>query len=145
MRRTSWYSRAVRLVTRYLLLAVGWIALGLGVVGIVVPVLPTVPFLLLAAACFMRGSERLHHWLVTHPVFGHHLADYVAGRGLRLWVKVAVLLLLWASILLSVVLFVPLLWADIVMVAVAIAVSVHILTLPTCPPGPPRGGSRGDT
>jgi uncharacterized membrane protein YbaN (DUF454 family) len=136
--------RPARLVTRYLLLAVGRIALGLGVVGIVVPVLPTVPFLLPAAACFTRGSGRPHHWPVTHPVFGHHLADSVAGRGLRPWVKVAVLLP-WASVLLSVGPFVPLLWADVVMVAVALAVSARGLSLPTCLLGPPFGGSRRDT
>jgi len=133
----------VRSVTRHLLLAVGWTALGLGVVGIVVPVLPTVPFLLLAAACFLRSSERLHRWLVTHPVFGHHIADYLAGRGLRVRAKVTALLTLWASILLSVILVVPLLWADLVMLAVAAAVSVYILRLPTCRPGSPPGGSCG--
>jgi hypothetical protein len=131
----------VRFFTRHLLLAVGWTALGIGVVGIVVPVLPTVPFLLLAAACFLRSSERLHRWLVTHPVFGHHIDDYLAGRGLRPRVKVTALLTLWASILVSAFLFVPLLWADAVMVAVAAAVSVYILRLPTCPPGPPPDGS----
>jgi uncharacterized membrane protein YbaN (DUF454 family) len=133
----------VRLITRHLLLAVGWAALGLAVVGIVVPVLPTVPFLLLAAACFLRSSERLHRWLVTHPLFGHHIADYLAGRGLRMRAKVTALLMLWVSILLSVILIVPLLWADLVMLAVAAAVSVYILRLPTCPPGSPPGGSCG--
>lgn len=131
----------MRLLTRHLLLAVGWTALGLAVVGIVVPVLPTVPFLLLAAACFLRSSERLHRWLVTHPLFGTHIADYLAGRGLRVRAKVTALAMLWVSILLSVILVVPLLWADAVMLAVAAAVSVYILRLPTCPPGPPSGGS----
>ncbi|MGE5229565.1 MAG: YbaN family protein, partial [Deltaproteobacteria bacterium] len=62
-----------------ILLACGWTSLGLGVVGLAVPVLPTVPFVLLAAACFVRSSERCHRWLVTHPVFGRHVADYEAG------------------------------------------------------------------
>lgn len=131
----------MQLITRHLLLVIGWAALGLGVVGIVVPVLPTVPFLLLAAACFLRSSERLHRRLVTHPVLGRHIADYLAGRGLRVRAKATALATLWASILLSVVLVVPLLAADVAMVAVAAAVSVYILRLPTCPPGPPSGGS----
>lgn len=129
------YTGPMQRVTRHVLLVCGWIALGLGALGLVLPVLPTVPFLLLAAACFLRSSERLHRWLVTHPVFGHHIDDYLAGRGVRARAKVTALMTLWASILLSVVLFVPLLWADITMLAIAAAVSLYILRLPTCPSG----------
>ena len=54
----------------------GLTSLGLGVVGIVVPLLPTVPFILLAAFCFARSSSRLHHWLLTHPKFGPIIDDW---------------------------------------------------------------------
>jgi uncharacterized membrane protein YbaN (DUF454 family) len=118
-------------LTPHLLVACGWAALGLGAVGLVVPVLPTVPFVLLAAACFLRGSERWHRWLVSHPVFGRHLADYLAGRGLGVRTKVVALLALWASVLVSVVLVVPLLAVDLLLLAVAAAVSVYVLRLPT--------------
>ena len=96
----------MRPLLQRLLFVCGWTALGLGVVGVVVPVLPTVPFLLLAAACFLRSSSRWHGWLVTHPVFGRHIADYLAGRGLRPQAKILALVTLWASVLASVVLFV---------------------------------------
>lgn len=127
-----------------ILLACGWTSLGLGVVGLAVPVLPTVPFVLLAAACFVRSSERCHRWLVTHPVFGRHVADYEAGRGVARRVKIVALATLWASVLLSVLLIVPLLAADVVLLAVAAAVTVYILRLPTAgasrtaPPEQPR-------
>lgn len=114
-----------------ILLACGWTSLGLGVVGIAVPILPTVPFVLLAAACFVRSSERCHRWLVTHPVFGRHIADYLAGRGIARRAKIVALATLWASVLLSVILFVPLLAADVVMLAVAAAVTIYIVRLPT--------------
>lgn len=54
----------------------GFAALALGVVGIVTPVLPTVPFLLLAGFCFARSSDRLHDWLLAHPVFGPPILDW---------------------------------------------------------------------
>ena len=121
----------MRPLTRRALFTCGWTALGLGVVGIAVPILPTVPFLLLAAACFLRSSPRWHGWLVTHPVFGRHIADYLAGRGLRPRAKILALATLWASVLLSVALFVPVLALDVLLIATAAAVSVYILRLPT--------------
>ena len=61
---------------RALWLLAGGMALGLGMLGIFLPLLPTVPFLLLAAFCFARSSDRLHHWLVTHPTFGPPIEDW---------------------------------------------------------------------
>jgi uncharacterized membrane protein YbaN (DUF454 family) len=63
-------------VTRALWLAAGLLALALGAVGVVLPLLPTVPFLLLAAFCFARSSEKLHRWLLTHPTFGPSITDW---------------------------------------------------------------------
>ncbi|MGR3320539.1 MAG: YbaN family protein [Pseudooceanicola sp.] len=61
---------------RWIWAACGLIALGLGLVGIVLPLLPTVPFLLLAAFCFARSSERLHSWLINHDKFGPPIEDW---------------------------------------------------------------------
>jgi uncharacterized membrane protein YbaN (DUF454 family) len=58
----------------------GILALGLGAIGIFVPLLPTAPFVLLAAFCFSRGSERLHRWLAEHPRFGHYVRDWEAEQ-----------------------------------------------------------------
>ena len=57
-------------------MAGGFLAVGLGAVGIVLPLLPTTPFLLLAAFCFARSSERLHDWLINHPTFGPPILDW---------------------------------------------------------------------
>ena len=117
---------------RIVLLAIGWVSLGLGAIGLFVPVLPTTPFVLLSAACFLRSSHRLHRWLVGHPVFGVHIEEYLAGRGLTRKTKIVALSTLWGSVLLSTILFVPLLVADLIIYAIALGVTIYILRLPTC-------------
>ncbi len=61
---------------RALWLCFGLICMGLGLIGVFLPLLPTVPFMLLAAFCFARSSERLHNWLVSHPRFGPAITDW---------------------------------------------------------------------
>ncbi|CAI8817739.1 Inner membrane protein [Pseudomonas soli] len=113
-------------MVRYLLLAAGWLSVALGVAGIFLPVLPTTPFLLLAAACFARSSPRFHHWLVNHPKLGPWIRDYLSGEGIPLKGKVYAIGLMWASIGLSCYL-VPLFWARAFMLTSAVLVSAWIL------------------
>ena len=79
----------------------GVLAVVLGILGIFLPLLPTTPFLLLASACFARGSVRLHRWLLSHPVFGEYLANFEAGRGIPLKGKIVATVMLWGSMLWS--------------------------------------------
>ena len=65
-----------------LYIASGFVCVALGVAGIPLPLLPTTPFLLLAAFCFARGSERWHHWLMTHPVLSPYILAFRDKRGL---------------------------------------------------------------
>ncbi len=118
-------------VLRYVLLACGWLALGLGVAGIFLPVLPTTPFALLAAACFLKSSERLHRYVVEHPVFGRGVSDYLEGRGIRKRTKITAITMLWLSILASVIFWVPYPWLDILLILVASGTTVYLLRLPT--------------
>ena len=111
---------------RYGLLAIGCLSVALGVIGIFLPVLPTTPFLLLAAACFARSSPRFYHWLVEHPRLGPWIRDYLSGNGIPLKGKVYAIGLMWISILLSCYL-VPLPWARVFMLASAVLVTVYIL------------------
>lgn len=109
----------------------GWLFFSMGVVGMFVPVWPTTPFMLLAAACFMRSSERLHEWLVTHPKYGEHIRDYLEGRGLRRGTKIVAIGTMWASILVSAALFVPRTEIDVLLVLIAVGVSIYLIRQPT--------------
>ena len=68
-------------------LGFGWLCVGLGALGAFLPLLPTVPFLLLAAFCFARSSERVHQWLIEHPRFGPPIADWRRNGAIRRRVK----------------------------------------------------------
>lgn len=124
---------------RYVLLAIGWVSLGFGFAGMFMPILPTTPFVLLAAAIFLRTSESLHAWLISHKRFGPYIDDYLQGRGLTKGTKTIALLTLWGSVLFSIWRFVDFTPARIAMIVVAAAVSVYLLQLPTCPVHPNDG------
>jgi uncharacterized membrane protein YbaN (DUF454 family) len=82
---------------KIILNVIGCLAVVLGVLGIFLPLLPTTPFLLLASACFARGSTRMHNWLQTNRVFGKYLRDYENGKGIPLRGKVWILIFMWSS------------------------------------------------
>ena len=76
---------------KYLYMMVGCISLGLGALGSLIPVLPTVPFLMLAAFSFARSSEKLHNWFVSTRLYQEHLADFAAGKGMTRKTKVRIM------------------------------------------------------
>jgi len=71
-----------------ILLAIGFLSLGLGLIGILVPILPTTPFLLLTSFCFMKGSTRFDHWFKSTALYEKYLADFVARGGMTLKAKI---------------------------------------------------------
>lgn len=113
-------------LVRHALQAIGLLSLALGVIGIFLPLLPTTPFLLLAAACFMRSSQRFYFWLIGYPHLGPWVRDYLDGEGTPLKGKVYAVGLMWTSILLSCYL-IPLASARLFMLASAVLVTRYIL------------------
>lgn len=109
----------------------GGVMVGLGVLGIFLPVLPTTPFLLAAAWLFSKGSPDALRWLIHHRVLGAYIRDYRAGHGIPLKIKIFALLLLWATILSSVFLVLDVLWLQAMLVVIALAVTLHLCRLPT--------------
>lgn len=109
----------------------GSISLALGVIGIFLPVLPTTPFLLLSAALYFKGSERLYKWLMGHSRFGPYITNFRIHRAIPLKAKIASVSLLWITILISIFFFIPIFFVKILLACIAIAVTVHILSFKT--------------
>ncbi|MFO7842457.1 MAG: YbaN family protein [Bacteroidales bacterium] len=106
----------------------GSISLGLGVLGIFLPLLPTTPFLLLSAALFLRSSKRLYHWLMNHKYLGKHLQNYIQHKTIPRKTKIYAISLLWTTILLTALFAVPHSWVKILLIIIAAAVTIHILS-----------------
>jgi uncharacterized membrane protein YbaN (DUF454 family) len=111
------------------------LSLGLGLLGIVVPILPTTPFLILAAVCFGRSSDRCYDWLVSNRVFGRYLRDYLQGRGVAWRIRIPILAVLWLVIGLTAFLIVDNIAVRTALFVIAAAVTVHVACLRRTAPG----------
>ena len=114
---------------RRLLIVAGTLCTGLGIIGIFIPILPTTPFLLLAAACYMRSSERFYQWLINNRIFGAYVRNYIEGRGMPIRIKIFTILLLWLAIGLTIAFGVQNTVVRIVLICVAIGVTAHIVLI----------------
>lgn len=119
----------MRVFVRCVLILVGTLSLALGVLGIVLPLVPTTPLLLLAAACYIRSSERLYHWLLSSPWLGPFIRDYREGMGIPARVKAAVLIALWITLTGSAFLLLTMNWARMLLLLVAAAVTCYVLSI----------------
>lgn len=122
---------ATRTPVRILLSIAGTCFLGLGAVGVFVPVLPTTPFLLLAAACYARSSTRFYGWLLNNRWCGKYIKSYREEKGIPLSAKVLAMALLWLTIGFSIAFVVSALALRLILVAIVLAVSIHIMSIRT--------------
>ena len=116
---------------RRLFVIAGTITLGIGVIGIILPVLPTTPFLLLTAICYMRGSRRLYNELLRNRFIGTYIRNYLEGRGISRKMKTWTLILLWISIVATAILATDSLIIRIILAVVLFGVTIHILKVKT--------------
>ncbi len=108
----------------------GTVALILAVLGLFLPLLPATPFLLLASACYLRGSDRLHGWLMNNKIFGPYLAAMQSGGGIPMRAKIMALVFLWASLAVSA-WFIQIAWLRIGLLIPGVAVTVYVLKAKT--------------
>ena len=118
-------------IIKKILVVSGTFFLVLGIIGIFIPLLPTTPFLLLAAACFARGSKKFYNWLINNKWLGQYIKNYQEGRGIPLTVKIISIIFLWVTIIFSAIIIVSNYYIQIILIIIAIGVTIHILTIKT--------------
>lgn len=117
---------------RALFFVAGTVSLAIGTIGIVLPILPTTPLLLLALACYCRSSKRMTKWVLTNKYFGSYIRRYKEGKGIPIKTKIIAIATLWITISYSAFFIVNIWWiVQLILFVIAIAVSIHILRLPT--------------
>lgn len=116
---------------RRVLIIAGSFFVGLGILGIFLPILPTTPFLLLAAACYTKSSKRFYNWLINNKWLGNYIKNYREGKGVPLKVKVLSISFLWFTIGYSVVFVVNTFLIQVILILIAIGVTIHILSIRT--------------
>jgi uncharacterized protein len=119
---------------RILLISAGTLCLTLGILGMFLPLLPTTPFLLLAAVCYARSSSRFYHWLLTNRWFGEYIRNYRAGHGISLKQKILTITVLWLTIGYTVLWVVSLWWVQLILLTIATGVTIHLVRIKTLNP-----------
>ena len=123
-------------IRKAVLIFAGTVCVALCVLGMFLPLMPTTVFLLMAAYCYSRSSERFHNWLLSNRLFGSYIKNYKSGQGISMRQKVSTLAMLWASIGISIWLLGGGFWSTLILAAVAIGVTVHLVMLKTYRPEP---------
>ena len=108
-------------------LAAGFISFGLGIIGLLLPIMPTAPFIILAAFFFSRGSKKWHQWLITHPRWGSLIIDWETHRVIRKKHKILSTVLISGSVI-SVTVFAPYLWLKLSCYAIFVCALLFIWT-----------------
>lgn len=121
-------------IRKALLIFAGTLCVGLGVLGMFLPLMPTTVFLLLAAYCYSRSSEKFHNWLLNNRLFGSYIRNYKSGKGISARQKLSTILTLWASIGFSLWMLNGRFWLSLLMIALALGVTVHLVMLKTYKP-----------
>jgi|TARA_B110000438_G_scaffold30528_2_gene29903 uncharacterized membrane protein YbaN (DUF454 family) len=117
---------------RLLWLVLGLVFTGIGIVGIIIPGLPTTIFMILAVGCFYRSSQRLYDWVINHKYFGEHVKRFREGRGMPKKAKLMAFLSMWTFVFFALLFGIPdqLIWAKIITSLAALTGTGYILQLP---------------
>lgn len=117
-------------ILRGILFSIGIVAVALGIAGIFLPLLPTVPFLILAAACFARSSEKAYRWIREHSTLGPILSPYLGTAEISRRSRTRAIIFLWTGLAISMLYFIPLWPVRIALLVIGGAVTRYLLRLP---------------
>jgi uncharacterized membrane protein YbaN (DUF454 family) len=118
-------------MVKYLLIISGSICLALGVIGIFLPVLPTTPFLLLAAAAYVRSSEKLYQWLLSQKLLGTYIRNFREHKAIPLHAKIISISMIWITLTYCAITVGESVWIKAAFILLAIGISWHILSYKT--------------
>jgi uncharacterized protein len=116
-------------IVKSILIILGTLSIGAGILGIFLPLIPTTPFILLGAACYFKGSQKLYSKLVGNKLLGAYIKNYREGKGIPLKIKIYAILFLWISIGYSTIFKTHNISIKIILLVIAIVVTSHIMLL----------------
>src|SRR5688572_30022621 len=129
--RLKYYTVIGMDVRKAILIFVGTVCVGLGVLGMFLQLLPTTVFLLMAAYCYSRSSERFHTWLLNNKLCGKYIRNYKSGEGISIRQKITTITILWASIGFSIWMVSTGFWVTLLLLLIATGVTLHMALLKT--------------
>lgn len=111
---------------KIILIIIGTISLALGIAGVLLPVLPTTPFILLALACYLKSSTKLYQLVISNKYLGPYVKDYISGKGIPIKAKKKAILLIWITIGLSILFIIENMLVRTTLIVIASSVSIYI-------------------
>ena len=112
-------------------IVIGTLSLVFGLIGVILPVLPTTPFILFSAWCYYRGSQRLHNWLINHPYLGPIIEEYGEGEGMTKESKMKAIGMTWLAVILTAVFFLDSFSMRVLIIIVAMIGTIILLRIKT--------------
>lgn len=131
-------------IRKAILIFVGTVCVGLGVVGMFLPLMPTTVFLLIAAYCYSRSSDRFHEWLLNNRWCGEYIRNYKEGKGMTARHKITAILTLWSSIALSIWFLNARFWPTLALAVTAASITLYLLLLKTYRPETKHESAQAD-
>jgi uncharacterized membrane protein YbaN (DUF454 family) len=121
----------LRRIKKGILIFLGFLFVGIGILGIFLPLLPTTVFFLLSAYCFSKSSDKFYHWLLHNRWFGSYIKNYREKKGISIRVKIVSISVLWLTILYSAFFFVSNIYVRILLLLIAVGVTIHLVSIKT--------------
>ncbi|MDF2531579.1 MAG: hypothetical protein K0Q65_1160 [Clostridia bacterium] len=112
--------------TQSLLIIIGTVFVALGILGIFLPLLPTTPFLLLGASCYVKGSEQLYNWLIHNRFLGEYIKNYREKKGIPMKAKLLAISMLWTTMSYSLIFIVSNTYVKALLLFIAVVVTWHV-------------------